>query len=106
VANAWTSIVELKGVTVCAVELPSTLTVICVQPRRFASVMHMRDMPTGNPAFDDRYLVQAMPGASRQVLTADLRQRIMARDDWIFRAESYLLGCVSKGAFPTRRSPC
>lgn len=101
VANAWTSIIELKGVAVCAVELPSILTVICVQPRRFDSVMHMRDMPTGNSAFDDRFLVQAMPGAGPQVLTADLQQRIMARDDWIFRAESYLLGCISKGAFAT-----
>ena len=43
----------------------------------------------------------ALPDAGQQmqVLTPDLRQRIMARGDWVFRAERYLLGCVSKGPF-------
>ena len=43
----------------------------------------------------------ALPDAGQQmqVLTPDLRQRIMARGDRVFRAERYLLGCVSKGPF-------
>jgi hypothetical protein len=83
------------------VELPSMLSITCVQPRRFPAVMRVRESPTGDPVFDDRFLVAEMPdvGQQMQVLTADLRQRIMARDDWVFRAERYLLGCVSKGAF-------
>ena len=88
VANAWTNIGpevrqgtgEWYGAAVCAVEL---LPLQCVQPRR------------------DWFLVtgQPMPGSGAQPLTPEVRQRIMAHDDWVFWAERYLLGCVSKGAF-------
>lgn len=108
-ANAWTSIEpelrqstgDAKGAAVCAVELPSMLPIACVQPRRFPAVMLVRNTPTGDPAFDDLFAVAALPDAGQQmqVLTPDPRQRIMARDDWVFRAERYLLGCVSKGPF-------
>ena len=109
VANAWTSIEpelrqstgDVKGAAVCAVELPSMLPIACVQPRRFPAVMLVRNTPTGDPAFDERFAVAALPDAGQQmqVLTPDLRQLIMARDDWVFRAERYLFGCVSKGPF-------
>src|ERR1700736_3900480 len=107
VANAWTSIEpelvkstgEMKGAAVCAAELPSMLPIACVQPRRLPAVMPMRESPTGNPAFNEHFIVGAMPGAGQQVLTPDVQQRIMARDDWVFLAERYLLGCVTKGPF-------
>jgi hypothetical protein len=104
VANAWTSVApapgaQLPGTAVCAVELPSVLPVACVQPRRFPALTHLPELPTGNPAFDLRYAVAVLPGADQQPLTWDVQQRIMAREDWVFRAERYVLACVSAGAF-------
>ena len=107
VASAWTALEgenrystgEVKSVAVCAVELPSMLPIVWIQPRQFAPVIRAKATPTGNPAFDERYIVVAIPGAEASVLTPDLQQLIMAHDDWAFRAERYLFGCVSKGRF-------
>jgi hypothetical protein len=107
VANAWTVIEPglfqagrgTPAAAVCAAELPSIMPLACVQSRRFPHMMTWRESPTGNPAFDDRFRVTTTPGNILQVLTPDVQQRIMARDDWVFWAERYLLGCVSKGAF-------
>ena len=109
VANAWTNIGaevrystgEWYGAAVCAVELPSLLPLLCVQPRRFPPVTRIRETPAGAEPFDDLFLVAGTPGPgnSAQLLTPEVQQRIMARDDWVFWAERYLLGCVSKGPF-------
>ncbi|MGH3406642.1 MAG: hypothetical protein ACRDRJ_29695 [Streptosporangiaceae bacterium] len=104
VANAWTSVAPapaapLPGTAVCAVELSSVLPVACVQPRRFPALTRLPERPTGNPAFDLRYAVAVLPGADPEPLTWDVQQRIMAREDWVFRAERYVLACVSAGAF-------
>ncbi len=109
VANAWTNIGpevrgstgQMYGAAVCAVELPSILPAMYIQPRHFPPITHARENPTGDPAFDDRFLVAGMPVAAPgpQMLTPDVQQQIMARDDWVFRAERYLLGCVSRGPF-------
>lgn len=112
VANAWTTIgPEVRrstgaryGAAVCAVELPSIMALQCVQPRRFPPLTH-RESPTGNPAFDAQFLVAGVPmpgptpGSAEQMLTLGVQQRMMAHDDWVFWAERYLLGCVSKGSF-------
>jgi hypothetical protein len=91
------------GVGCCAVELPSTLPILCVQPRRIHAVLGMHATPTGSPEFDQRFIVNAVPagllGDPQQVLTPEVQQRIMARDDWVFFAERYLLGCFSRGPF-------
>ena len=109
VANAWTNIGpevrqstgEWYGAAVCAVELPSLLPLLCVQPRRFPPVTHIRETLLGAAPFDDRFLVTGTPGpvSAAQLLTPDVQQRILAHDDWVFWAERYLLGCVSRGPF-------
>jgi hypothetical protein len=116
VANAWTSIEpelrqstgDVKGAAVCAVELPSMLPIACVQPRRFPAVMLVRNTPTGDPAFDDLFAVAALPDAGQQmqVLTPDLRQRIIARDDWV-SGPSVTCSAASARArsAPSTRSP-
>jgi hypothetical protein len=38
-------------------------------------------------------------GCDGDVAVWVVQQRIMARDDWVFCAERYLLGCVSRGPF-------
>jgi hypothetical protein len=109
VANAWTYIEpklfgnepHLGDVAVCAAELPSMLPMLLAQPRRFHPARRGRGTPTGNPGFDDRYLVMPLPAAGPDVLTPEIQQRIMGHDDWVFWAEDYLLICVSKGAFRT-----
>jgi hypothetical protein len=116
VANAWTVIEPglfqagrgTPSVAVCAVELPSVLPVTLIQPRRFPRITSLGETRTGDPVFDDHYQVIGMPrplaavtglSTADAVLTPEVRQRIMAHDDWVFQAESYLLGCVTKGAF-------
>jgi hypothetical protein len=102
VANAWTSIATLRGVAVCAVGLPVSLALLSVQPRRLPAALALPELLTGNPAFDGRFLVQAtadLDGPVQQVLTPDAQQRMLARDDWFFRAGRGLLGCVAPGPF-------
>ena len=113
VANAWTSIEaevrystgDVRGVAVCAVEVPAVLPFLGIQSRRFPPIGLMRVTPTGDPGFDERFAVNAVPEAVPAVpsldavLTPEVRQRIMAHDDWVFWHERYLLGCVSPGVF-------
>jgi hypothetical protein len=111
VANAWTYLLPpgvrrdpcVGGAGCCAVELPSVLPILCVQPRRLHPVVGMHATPIGSAEFDQRFIVNAvpagMPGDARQVLTPEVQQRIMARDDWVFFAERYLLGCFSRSPF-------
>jgi hypothetical protein len=103
VANAWTLIAAtLRGVAVCAVELPAALTLLSVQPRRFPAALALPEIATGHPAFDGRFLVQAtadLDGPVQEVLTPDAQQCMLARDDWFFRAGRGLLGCVTPGPF-------
>ena len=111
VANAWTYLLPpgirrdpgFGGAGCCAVELPSVLPILCVQPRRIHPVLGMHATPAGSPEFDQHCIVNAVPagmlGDPQQVLTPEVQQRIMARDDWVFLAEGYLLGCFSRGPF-------
>jgi len=111
VANAWSYLLPpgvrrdpgFGGAACCVVEIPSTLPILCIQPRRIHPVLGMHATPTGSPEFDQRFIVNAVPagvlGDPRQVLTPEVQQRIMARDDWVFFAERYLLGCFSRGPF-------
>jgi hypothetical protein len=104
VANGWTTIPAVhdfpavEGVAVCAVELTSFADLVSVQPRGYPAVLALPQVPTGSAAFDARFGVQAA-GTAGRLLTPEVRQAIMARDDWFVRAEGYLLGCVSRGPF-------
>lgn len=82
-----------------------------VVPRRYARTAVPGTSPAINPAFDDRFQVTGMPALLAEVtglatvaaaLTPEVRQRIMACDDWAFLAGGYLLGCVTKGASALR----
>lgn len=105
VANGWTPIDPLltnvtdhRGiVTVCAVRMPSVLR-LTVQPRGLHPIVPPSLItPTGNPDFDARFRAAAQ--TIEYVLTPAVKQRMMAHDDWVFRAEGYLLACVRKGKF-------
>jgi hypothetical protein len=108
VANGWTNVDpslfesarDVKGTSICVVELPSILPIACVQPRGLHVLVRMLPKtPTGNPAFDERFSVTTMPGIGPAVVAPEMQQLIMARDDWVFRTVEYLLVCIGKGAF-------
>ncbi len=107
VANAWllmrdnwlSAIQPFHGTSVCAVQLPTLVAPTCVQPRTFRPAVPLAEVPTGDHAFDERYSVRAAPGLGPQLLTAPVRQLILARDDWIFLIDGALLGCIGRGAF-------
>jgi hypothetical protein len=88
--------------SVCAAEMPSLLPYASVRPRT-ADALPGTASPTGDAGFDECFLVAGTPqGVGLDIgplLTAQVRQLMMARDDWFFQFERYLLGCVGKGAF-------
>ena len=110
VSNAWTNIqseirhsdVVWAGAAVCTAELPTVLPYASVRPRS-ADPMPGTPRPTGNAVFDDRFIVAGTPegvGAEiGEILTAQVQQLMMAREDWFFQFERYMLGCISKGPF-------
>ena len=108
VANGWTNVKhhfnesadDVKGVSICLVELPSFTPIACVQPRGIHEMMRtLPESPTGNAAFDQRFRVRLRPGIGESVITPDMQRLIMARDDWIFRGETYRLVCTAKDPF-------
>ncbi|HEY1640140.1 MAG TPA: hypothetical protein VGG35_05605 [Streptosporangiaceae bacterium] len=121
VANAWTGIGPnlpfglsgMKGAAVCGIELGGMLPVACIQPRQIPPVFRLLlASPTGDPAFDERFLVNksepdalrmVLPGMARaaDMLTAGIRQQIMAHDDWVFLSSEYWLGCIAREPFRT-----
>jgi hypothetical protein len=87
-------------VAVCAVELATIAPGTIVQPHRVARIMVWGGTETGNPAFDDQFRVNTTDaGFIRQILTPDVQQRIMMRDDWVFWLGNYMFACVAKGRF-------
>ncbi|HEY3833609.1 MAG TPA: hypothetical protein VGO03_15040 [Acidimicrobiia bacterium] len=112
IANGFTYIqaatTSLKGMTckvsIVAIELATMLPIMEIQPRSFPLRSRIADLPTGDPLFDEKYLVMgALIGihSVADVLTADVRRRISARDDWFFVIGEYLFGCITKGGFKT-----
>jgi hypothetical protein len=69
-----------------------------IQPRRFPAESRMYQVETGDSAFDGEFRVTA-GGDVAAILTADVRQRIMSRDDWAFTFSEYLFACVCIGRY-------
>jgi hypothetical protein len=87
-------------VAVCAVELATMVPGTIVQPDRIQQINHWGAAEMGNPAFDDQFRVNTGDaGFVRQILTPDVQQRIMMRDDWVFWLGENLFACVAKGKF-------
>jgi hypothetical protein len=106
VANAQTGLAnevrvlqrEPMEVAVCAVQLPAVLASGLVQPRRYGRMLRLRDAPTGNPVFDERYL-SSIPPVGAAWLTPEVQQRIVAHDDWVLLSLGTMLVCVTQGSF-------
>jgi hypothetical protein len=108
VANARTHVAyEVRYVqgapmdtAVCSVELPAALSPGLVQPRRYRPMLHLRATPTGDPAFDESYL-STLPPVGAAWLTPEVKERLLARGDWILLAFGTWLVCVTQGWFAT-----
>ena len=87
-------------VAVCAVELATIAPGTVIQPDRVQRIMLWGGTETGNPAFDDQFRVNTTDaGLIRQILTPEVQQRIMMRDDWVFWLGNYMFACIAKGKF-------
>lgn len=92
---------SFRGTSICAAELPTMILGLVVQPRHLRhQVTHLPEIQTGDPLFDQQYVVRGT-GDAAQVVTAEMRQLISARDDWVFVSQQALFGCVGRGAFAT-----
>ena len=85
-------------VSVCAVELPTLVMPISIEPRRFPAESRMYQVETGDAAFDGEFRVTAA-GDINAILTPDVRQRIMSRDDWAFTFREYMFASVCIGRY-------
>ena len=93
-------IYEWKAVSVCAVWLGTLCPVVVIQPRSLPPVAaHVPETPTGNPEFDAKFVTLGLPGIGPGLLTEDVRQRIMVRDDWLFLGDDDWFACVGRDPF-------
>ena len=87
-------------VAVCAVELATMVPGTIVQPYRVQQIKPWGRTELGNPVFDDRFRINTgNAGFVRQILTPEVQQRILMRDDWVFWLGEYVFACVAKGKF-------
>lgn len=107
VANAWTEIetelryatVEWHGAAVCGVSLPAFVPLDQVQSRKLSPVVFTDPTSTGDPRFEACFVTTGPPSGIPEVLTPEVRERMLARDDWSFAFERYWMGCVTKHGF-------
>jgi len=87
---------DIHDSSVCVVELPSVLSIACIEPRRLHPLMSVpKEVETGDAAFDKQFRVNASPELGEVTITPEMRQLIMSRDDWIFRTQLFLLACIA-----------
>jgi hypothetical protein len=105
VTNHQTNIAQLRvydfeSVAVCAVELGTIAPIMLVQPRAVPFIARViTPTPTGDQEFDDRFATVLAPTVTPQVLTDEVRRRVMAHDDWAFLGDDDWLICASKGRY-------
>jgi hypothetical protein len=105
VANHSTNVAQLriyewKAVSVCAVQLGTICPVVVIQPRSLPPVARLvPEDPTGNAEFDARFITLGMTGIGPQLLDENVRQRIEARDDWLFLGDDDWFVCVGRDPF-------
>ena len=91
---------DWKAVAVCAVELGTIFPIVLVKPRGLPYHGKLPTVSSGNPDFDERFdLVMAPVVDPQSVLDAQVRQRVMAHDDWAFVGHDDWLVCVRRGPF-------
>ena len=80
----------------------TTLVPYSVEPRARHQAFHglLREMPTGDAAFDAAFRVAGLIAMGESPFaSAEVRQRIAAHNDWIFTFDGPLLACIGREAF-------
>jgi hypothetical protein len=91
---------QALDVALCAIALPTILRPGVVYSRRYHLRLHVRLSPTGNPAFDERFLVAGMLGSVAGTwLTPEVQQALLAHDDWVLVPFGTTMICLSKGPY-------
>src|SRR5262249_32297576 len=62
---------------------------------------HGTEVPTGDTTFDKRFRVVGLLDGASGLVTPQMQQLILARDDWTFAAHDTTLLSIAKGAFET-----
>lgn len=101
VANAWTSVLELRAVSVGQVRLSWFLgEPVWVEPARYGPIVSARRLETGDRAFDRQFRVRgAHPRTVAELLSADVRALMTARDDWLFTFGADRLLCICRQGY-------
>lgn len=86
------------AVAVAAAEVPTMLMPLCVQSRQFMDVLRMRELPTGDPMFDERFRVVGAD-ESLALLTDPVRWCIAPHADWVLWLSETFVVSVSKGGY-------
>jgi hypothetical protein len=87
------------AMAICTVELSTMMPAGYAQPRHTTNLMTVQRVRTGNPEFDSRFHVAALPGSLLHDLTPGMVQRMLAHDDWYFWTGRDTFGCASKGKY-------
>jgi len=107
VANAWTNIgpqqvvrlLEGRAIAICAVER-CKFPPLLIQPSRLPLLSkHIATTSTGDAEFDARFVTQAPLPGTAELVSDDVRHRILAHDDWAFVGAPGTLLCASTGPF-------
>jgi len=104
VANAWTSVRELRAVSVCALGLPAIMPSLWIDFRLhyglFGIIHAVTELASSDSEFDQRYSVRGADAAyARELLDAGLPSLVMTRDDWCFQSMTGELTCVCRTPF-------
>lgn len=103
-ANGWTSIIDLHAVSVCQLQLGWFLSEpVWIEPARYISIMpHIRQLATGDPAFDHQFRVHGAHGQTvTELLGENVRALMRGRDDWFFTFAGASLLCVCREGYRT-----
>jgi hypothetical protein len=82
-----------------AVELATFLLLQGIEPRQKHSAFHGPELPTGNPGFDETFRVVGDPNRAQGLVTPEMQQLLLARDDWTLTARETMLLSIAVGSF-------
>ena len=108
VGNVWVAVESvnvagqrLYGQGFCAVELTTLLVLVGIEPRSKHQAFEGVEIPTGDVAFDAAFRAVGLNASAAEVLTPELRQRVLAYGDWAFLAHQTTFVSIASTPFST-----
>jgi hypothetical protein len=88
-----------------AMEMATILPIEGIEPRQRESAFDGPDVPTADPAFDERFRVAALVGSGSDLLTTEIRRLIRTRDERTLACVDTTLLSIAKEPFVTSDDP-